>query len=168
MIGSPGSLKRTRSYAKPGVVIGAALALVTVGAVSPAFATGTTLFDQSFQNSTLTGSSPVVKPTVPGGTNLACLTASSNTSLTPVPGCQSPAIDANGSGTLRLTRATTTQVGGVLSSTSIPASSGIDIQFNSYQYGGSGADGIGFVLGAVDPHTQVPPASTGQPGGALG
>ena len=43
--------------------------------------------------------------------------------------------------------------------------------FNSYQYGTatpSGADGIGFVLAAVNPANPATPAATGQSGGSLG
>ena len=40
--------------------------------------------------------------------------------------------------------------------------------FNSYQYGGTGADGIAFVLAAVDPANPVLPSVIGQSGGALG
>ena len=40
--------------------------------------------------------------------------------------------------------------------------------FNSYQYGGTGADGMAFALAAVNPANPVIPAAIGQPGGALG
>ena len=50
----------------------------------------------------------------------------------------------------------------------MPTSQGIDATFNTYQYGGNNADGIAFVLAAVDPANPVAPASIGQSGGALG
>ena len=50
----------------------------------------------------------------------------------------------------------------------MPISSGLDVTFSSYQYGGGGADGLAFVLAAVDPANPVPPTTIGQPGGALG
>ena len=40
--------------------------------------------------------------------------------------------------------------------------------FNSYQYGGNGADGMAFVLAAVNPANPVIPSLLGQSGGALG
>lgn len=40
--------------------------------------------------------------------------------------------------------------------------------FNAYMYGGNSADGIAFVLAAVNPADPVMPAVIGQPGGALG
>ena len=50
----------------------------------------------------------------------------------------------------------------------MPTSQGIDATFNTYQYGGNSADGIAFVLAAVNPANPVSPATIGQPGGALG
>ena len=49
----------------------------------------------------------------------------------------------------------------------MPTSSGIDATFNTYQYGGNGADGIAFVLAAVNPADPLSPANIGQSGGAL-
>ena len=51
----------------------------------------------------------------------------------------------------------TTQEGGVFASTSVPTSQGLDVTFNSYQYGGTGADGMAFVLAAVNPANPVIP-----------
>ena len=62
----------------------------------------------------------------------------------------------------------TIQEGGVFASTSVPTSQGLDVTFNSYQYGGNGADGLAFVLAAVNPANPVIPSAIGQPGGALG
>ena len=58
--------------------------------------------------------------------------------------------------------------GGVFASTSVPTSQGLDVTFNSYQYGGTGADGMAFVLAAVNPANPVIPTAMGQSGGALG
>ena len=45
---------------------------------------------------------------------------------------------------------------------------GIDATFNTYQYGGTNnADGIAFVLAAVNPADPLSPANIGQSGGAL-
>ena len=145
----------------------AALVLAALVAVAPGqslAASGTTLFSQTFANNTATG---VSKPSSPNGTNYACLTASGNSSTTPLLSC-SGNNDTNGSGKLRLTAASTSQEGGVFSATSVPTSQGLDATFNSYQYGGNGADGIAFVLAAVDPANPVVPSTIGQPGGSLG
>ena len=58
----------------------------------------------------------------------------------------------------------------MLTSLSVPASSGLDATFDSYQYGGSNppADGIGFVISAENPADPVAPANIGEPGGDLG
>ncbi len=50
----------------------------------------------------------------------------------------------------------------------MPTSQGLDVTFNSYQYGGTGADGMAFVLAAVNPANPVIPSVMGQSGGALG
>ena len=79
------------------------------------------------------------------------------------------ATDAQGSGKLRLTSSRAGLEGGIFASTSVPTSQGLDVTFNSYQYGGSfGADGIAFVLAAVDPANPVTPSVIGQSGGSLG
>jgi hypothetical protein len=84
--------------------------------------------------------------------------------------CSAPN-DTQGSGTLRLTQAVTGEEGGVFASTSVPTSQGLDVTFNSYQYGGAapGANGLAFVLAAVNPaNPPVIPSVIGHSGGALG
>ena len=135
-----------------------------------AAATGSTLFAQSFANNTVDTTYPVALPALPAsasGSNTACLTASGNSSSGVLHSC--PATnDPPGSGKLRLTNAANTQEGGVFAATSVPTSSGIDATFNTYQYGGSNnADGIAFVLAAVNPANPLSPANIGQSGGAL-
>ncbi|MFD8528088.1 beta strand repeat-containing protein [Streptosporangium canum] len=135
-----------------------------------AAAAGTVLFNQPFHNSTANGTGAVALPALPGGTgttNFACLTASGNTSTGVLRSCTT-STDSAGSGKLRLTNATTSKAGGVFSATSVPTSQGLDVAFNTYQYGGGGADGITFVLAAVDPANPQSPANIGQLGGALG
>ncbi|MEV8638151.1 putative Ig domain-containing protein, partial [Streptosporangium sp. NPDC051023] len=136
----------------------------------PASAAGTTLLNQPFHNNTADGTGTLVLPALPSnqsGSNTACLTASGNTSTGVLKSCSSTN-DTAGSGKLRLTNATTTKLGGVFGATSVPTAQGLDVTFNTYQYGGSSADGIAFVLAAVDPTNPVSPANIGQPGGALG
>ncbi|MEO8261505.1 MAG: CARDB domain-containing protein [Pseudolysinimonas sp.] len=67
-------------------------------------------------------------------------------------------------GYLQLTDASTFKVGSILYNRAIPASAGISVVFEQYQYGGNGADGIGFFL--VDGATNLTVA--GGNGGSLG
>lgn len=154
---------------------GLALTLGILGATSSpsqAADNGTTLFEQSFLNSTLTEGASVHLPSVaPGDTNAACLTASSTMTVPSglIPGCANPPLDIDGDGALRLTTAGVgNQIGSVYSSVGIPSSSGIDFTFNVHMYGGSSADGLAFTLAAVNPNTQELPATTGIAGGGLG
>ncbi|MFI7056684.1 putative Ig domain-containing protein [Streptosporangium canum] len=145
-------------------------ALTGPPAVPASAAAGTVLFNQPFHNSAANGTGAVVLPALPSGTgttNFACLTASGNTSTGVLRSCTT-STDSAGSGKLRLTNATTSKAGGVFSATSVPTSQGLDVAFNTYQYGGGGADGITFVLAAVDPANPQSPANIGQLGGALG
>jgi len=50
----------------------------------------------------------------------------------------------------------------------LPITHGLDVVFNTYQYGGSSADGIALFLAATDPANPGPPAAIGQAGGDLG
>jgi large repetitive protein len=131
-------------------------------------AAGTVLFNQSFHDNTVDGSAGSVSlPATPTKTNVACLSAAGNAAANPLPSCTT-ATDPQGSGKLRLTSSGTGLEGGVFASTSVPTSQGLDVTFNSYQYGGSfGADGIAFVLAAVDPANPATPSVIGQSGGAL-
>ena len=145
----------------------ASLAAVSVGA--PAGAAGTPVIAETFENSNVSSPSSWVKPPGPESTaNSACLTAGNDTSQTPIPDCSATGGDPDGSGVLQLTNASGVQEGGALTSLSVPASNGLDATFDSYQYGGDGADGIGFVIAAEDPSDPVAPAQIGQPGGDLG
>ena len=150
-----------------------ALSMITAGIAASApnaDAAGTVLFNQPFHDNTVDGPAGSVSiPTAPvGGGNNACLTATGNNNKTgPLFTCGS-STDNNGSGKLRFTPADTGKEGGIFASTSVPTSQGLDVTFNSYQYGGTGADGMAFVLAAVDPANPVIPSAIGQSGGALG
>ena len=142
----------------------------TVSAPRALAAAGTVLFSQTFHDNTLDGpAGSLALPTAPAASgNTACLTAAGNATANPLATCPT-ATDAQGSGKLRLTQNITNQEGGVFASTSVPTSQGLDVTFNSYQYGEtSGADGLAFVLAAVNPANPVTPAAIGQSGGALG
>ncbi len=134
---------------------------------TPAAAAEAVVFDNTFKNRTVSGTGTVTKPTSPSGTNLACLTASGNSSTTPLLSCSGTS-DAQGSGALRLTAAAGSQIGGVFGSTAFSTTSGLEVSFKSYQYGGGGADGIGFILAAANPSTSAPPTVLGPGGGQLG
>ena len=94
----------------------------------------------------------------------ACLTAGTDTSQSPIAGCDLGTPDAAGSGTLRLTPATTGRAGFTLHNSALTTAGGLDITFQQAQWGGSGADGISFFL--VDGATNL--TQPGASGGALG
>jgi uncharacterized repeat protein (TIGR01451 family) len=143
--------------------------LVAVTIPSTALAAGTVLFQNAFNDNTVDGTGTVTMPTSPNGTNDVCLTAVGNSTVGPLLSC-SGATDAQGSGKLQLTSAAFGQVGGIFGQSSFPTSSGLDVTFNSYQWGGAspGADGLAFMLAAVDPTNPTAPATIGSSGGALG
>ena len=150
------------------LLISAVAVDMTVAAPSAA-ASGTVLFNQPFHDNTVDGPAGSVSlPTAPtGGANFACLSAAGNATKNPLASCTT-STDTQGSGKLRFTAATTGQEGGVFANTSVPTSQGLDVTFNSYQYGGTGADGMAFALAAVNPANPVTPAALGQSGGSLG
>ena len=161
-----------RRMTSPAAAVLLVIGMVTVGIAAPAptaSAAGTVLFNQPFHDNTVDGPAGSVSlPTAgAGGSNFACLTAAGNATKNPLASCAAPN-DTQGSGTLRFTQAVTGQEGGVFASTSVPTSQGLDVTFNSYQYGGTGADGMAFVLAAVNPANPVIPTAMGQSGGALG
>jgi hypothetical protein len=149
----------------------AAILSVPLAALDPtaAFAAGTTLFAQSFHDNAVDPAYPVSLPGLrPGlpGSNVACLTAAGNQGPD-LHSCTSD-LDRPGAGSLRLTNQVTSRQGGVFAATSVPTSRGLDVTFNTYQYGGTGADGIAFVLAAVDPDHPLSPPTMGSNGGVLG
>jgi uncharacterized repeat protein (TIGR01451 family) len=148
----------------------------------------TVLVEESFQNAT-------ASPTWEGGigsadsagvgSDLPCLTAAPPSAtnpptgvvvpnfpvITPLEGCppnpNNPGapIDQPGSGVLRITSSRNNQAGFIFNNQPIPSSNGLIITFDTYQYGGTGADGISFFL--ID-GTQAPPTRAGAFGGSLG
>ncbi|WP_254070957.1 gliding motility-associated C-terminal domain-containing protein [Pedobacter sp. L105] len=91
-------------------------------------------YNETFKNSTFKLNDVVV-----GGDKAAFLTAGPN----PAGGA---AIDANGSGYLRLTDNTGNQKAFIYSNNVFPGTYGLNISFEYYTYGGNGADGICFFL----------------------
>lgn len=146
-----------------------AAAVTAMAAAAPAAgAVGTVLFNQPFHDNTVDG--PAGSVSLPSGSNSACLTAAGNSSANPLASCPLPT-DVQGSGKLRLTPNTTNKKGAVFAGTSVPTSQGLDATFNTYQYGSvapNAADGIAFVLAAVNPANPATPTATGPTGGSLG
>src|SRR6185437_2414697 len=125
------------------------------------------LFTDSFMNATT--AEPMYLPAGTGATNVACLTAGSSTTQTPIPDCSSSGGDTAGNGVLRLTSNAGNLEGSAFYSTSLPTANGLDLTFNTYQYGSaSEADGIAFSLGATDPANPSAPVNMGPAGGHLG
>jgi hypothetical protein len=152
--------------------MGACVLLLTGLMVVPlpaasAQAAGTVLYQNAFADRTVDGTGSVTVATPTSGTNAACLTASGNSATGPLLSCSGTA-DAQGGGVLRLTSSASNQVGGVFGQSGVPTANGLDITFNSYQWGGFGGDGQAFLLAAVDPGNPAAPANIASSGGALG
>ncbi len=148
------------------------LSLVTVFATlfallpSDSFAAGSPLESETFTTNA-TAAGQWMLPAGRGGTNGACLTAGPVSATTSIPNC-SPTTDASGNGVLRMTTNAGNAVGAVFYQASLPTSQGLDVTLDTYQFDGTGADGIVFSLAAADPANPTPPASTGPLGGDLG
>jgi hypothetical protein len=143
-------------------------AFTIVAALVPSnvLAAGSTLVSETFANNSTPAGQWYLPPALTG-TNLACLSAGPVVATTSIPNCASPP-DASGNGALRLTNNGGSQVGAVFYQTSLPTSEGVDVTLQTYQYNGSGADGIVFTLAAADPSNPSPPTQTGPLGGDLG
>jgi len=102
-------------------------------------------YSESFRNSTASNM-------VYGGSTAAVLTASAGT-------------DAEGAGYLRLTSNAANQNGFARNTTSLPTSDGLNISFEYYTYGGTGADGLTFFLYDATANSAF---QIGAPGGSLG
>lgn len=114
------------------------------------------------------GFGPVVNPGWPGK---ACLTAGSNTSQLPAPGCGLVVPEAGGQGVLRLTERTTApapgRTGFAIYNAPLPLAGGLDITFHQSHYGTVGgffADGISIFLA----EGSVSLTQAGASGGAIG
>ncbi len=149
-----------------GLAATATLAL-GVGVLTSSTAGADNLLVESFTNSTVadatawvSGGSGTPEDGWPGG---ACLTAGTNTSQTPIPGCDLSTPDSAGSGALRLTPNSLADAGFALFNKELPTTGGLDITFNQAQYGGA-ADGIAFFI--VDGSTNL--TQPGASGGGLG
>jgi hypothetical protein len=117
-----------------------------------AAAPGTVLFADDFRGSQVTAGTQNLLTT--NGTFTPCLTASTNASELPIPGCPTSQPggatgtlpDAPGEGALRLTSNATNSNGYILYNYQIPTADGFDVTYNAYQYDGDGADMITFFM----------------------
>ena len=155
------------------VTMAAGLAGLLGGGAASGASKQVVLVSEPFTGSTLLVPTDWTRPKLPVATktNVACLTASKTTTVSttnPIPGCSATTATASGSGTLRLTKTTKTLDGGVAYTSAVPASDGLDVSFDTYQYGGNGADGIMFYLAGADPTDPQPPSALGPAGGHLG
>jgi len=137
-------------------------ALLLLPAPRPTLA-ATVLLDEPFTGTTVNGSWTFGRN---GIADFACLTAGGTFGCGAATGGGNTGTlpDAVGAGTLRLTNNKQDQAGFAISNTVIPAGSGLDIRFDSFAYGGNGADGINFFL--ID--GSFSPATAGAFGGSLG
>jgi LPXTG-motif cell wall-anchored protein len=138
-------------------------------AADSADSSGTSLVSESFGGTQVASSR-----FIPLGD--ACLTNASRNPIvdpangTQIKGCsktnKTPGItpDPTSGGWLQLTDTTGNTSGGVVYNQAIPAQYGVDITFDQAQYGGSGADGIGFFL--TDGSYNL--TKTGATGGSMG
>jgi uncharacterized repeat protein (TIGR01451 family) len=153
----------------------AIVALFFAVAFAPRNASAATLLTETFANATASGwlygssGTPAVPP---------CLTASQTTVAGSIPGCpkldsrglnatggnSGTLPDAVGQGALRLTDQGGNQSGFVLYNSPISTAQGVQITFDYYSYGGSGADGMGLLI--VDGSQS--PSTAGGYGGSLG
>ena len=113
---------------------------------------GTVLFAEDFKGSQVSPQAQNLLTT--NGTFTPCLTASSNASEMPIPGCPTSEPggatgklpDTQGTGALRLTSNGTDSNGYILYNYQLPTSNGFDVNYDAYQYDGNGADMITFFL----------------------
>lgn len=131
--------RRRRGIARSIATVGAIFAGLLSTSVGVAASGGTALLEDSFTNGEVLSNAYVI-----GGVETPCLTATG--SGTSVPGRCDDAGDTPGSGALRLTTADLEKSGFLLYNRALPTKAGLDIEFNFYQYGGDGADGISFFL----------------------
>jgi large repetitive protein len=151
------------------IVVGSVVCglFVAIGVNPSADAAVAPLVSETFTGSSVAASSWVL-PSASGAGEVdqACLTASSNTAQAPIPGCGTSAGTVAG---LQLTQPLLNQEGGLAYTSSVPSSLGLDVTFDSYQFGGTGADGIVFYLAASDPtNAHASPVTLGPSGGYLG
>lgn len=142
------------------------VAVVSVVSVAAPLLTIQTAHAAGLASENFTGVSTPANAWISGGTggSVACLTAATSSAANSIPACAGGPLDTVGNGVLRLTPNTNAQSGFAIYNTPVSASDGLNITFDMFQYGGSGADGISFFLidGAASP------TQPGAAGGSLG
>jgi hypothetical protein len=141
---------------------------VAMGVVTVALATWASPAARADEliNETFTGAALSDPSFTSGGINFSpCLTASQNTSQTPIRGCAAGAVslppggDPPGSGALRLTDNGTGRAGFVLYNRPLPLTAGVEVDFDFFSYrgnGATGADGLAFFLADDDVNLTQP------------
>ncbi len=143
--------------------VGAVAVLTVVAPAAHAAVLGTLLLEETFADSSVEDARAI-------GLDDACLTAAlaapsaESSQLGPCASSVGAPTTGAEPGYLQLTDARGTRVGGLLFDRALPSSAGLVVQFDQYQYGGSGADGIGFFL--TDGSMAL--TDSGAPGGSLG
>jgi len=147
-----------------GAVVGVLSSVLGPASPSAAAAPGTVLFSENFRGNQVSAGTQNLLIT--NGTFTPCLTASTNLSELPIPGCPTSQPggatgtlpDASGDGALRLTSNGGNSNGYILYNYQIPTADGFDVKYNAYQYDGDGADMITFFLtNGADSLTKIGP-----------
>lgn len=154
----------TAALAAAALLTGAGAASGPAPAVAAPGDAQTVFLEQSFSGTD--AGTDFFLPAAQTGSNVACLTAGEDPTATPIPGCAPGGL--SGQGLLRLTDAGVALTGGVGSTVAVPVAQGLEVTFDSYQWGGTGADGIAFYLAAADPLDPRAPQQLGAAGGGLG
>jgi uncharacterized repeat protein (TIGR01451 family) len=162
------NLRRVVSGTTACLIAATALAVAPGVSRAPASADpptgGTTIVSETFTGATV----PDPAWTVQGETCLTGATTAPPAGAANIPTCANARVgDVPPIGTpgyLQLTDERLQATGSVLYNRPVPATAGVSITFDQFQYGGTGADGIGFFL--VDGSTDL--TATGAPGGSLG
>jgi hypothetical protein len=125
-------------------------------------APGQSFLVDGFHDATTT--SPVIPVTFSNNVS-PCLTAGTDPNSSPIAGCNLSPPDPVGSGVLRFTDTAPAgnEVSGIAYQPAIPLAQGLSVEFKTYMWGGTGADGIAFALVAGDV-----PFRPGGYGGSLG
>ncbi|WP_084125866.1 hypothetical protein [Demequina sp. NBRC 110054] len=152
-----------RRLRAPAGVLLAATMLGMTALLAEAAGSGDLLLDETFADGVVHNPHAI-------GLGIACLTAattapsSGDSNLGVCASSVGAPASAEGDGYLQLTDAQGSQVGSVVYDHALPSSAGLEVEFDQYQYGGNGADGIGFFLSDGSYLLE----QTGATGGALG
>jgi uncharacterized repeat protein (TIGR01451 family) len=161
-------------FARTGALAAACVFALQLGSMRPAAAVNTYI-SETFTGPTTAESFNLGTPKTGAVSNGPCLTAGTGAAST-IPACPhalNPANggvngtlpDPSGQGALRLTDNENNQASFVIITQAVPTSGGVQATFDLYSYGGTGADGIGFLV--LD-GTAAAPTTSGANGGSFG